>query len=242
MVSQPRQPRLRVDEDGVRIVRTSGGPRTIALVALAVALPVLATLGAIAVIRLAPAGSDPVEPARAAVGESTVGTRDDAGPAAPERERVRPAEAERDVRPRRIVRAEAPPRPAQHPKPTEGEGKEALPEVDARDVILALREQGDHGGIAAFGLPGTDPVKPGIIVPEDFALPEGFVRHYQVTDDGTRLPAILMVHPDYELVDAGGARVEVADRIVPPELAPAGLPIHMLEVPQGAGAADRTPQ
>lgn len=68
-------------------------------------------------------------------------------------------------------------------------------------------------------------------MPEGFELPPGYVRHYQTTDDGRQLPAILMFHPDYEFVDERGAPVPLPeDRIVPPELAPPGLPIQMLEV------------
>jgi hypothetical protein len=87
-------------------------------------------------------------------------------------------------------------------------------------------------GMALFPPPGTDPPRSGILVPEDFPLPEGYVRHHQVTDDGEALPAILTFHPDYEWLDADGKPIEIpADRIVPPELAPPGLPIRMLELP-----------
>ena len=54
---------------------------------------------------------------------------------------------------------------------------------------------------------GTKPIKRGIIVPDDFELPPGYVRHFQSTDDGERLPAILMFSPDYEWVDAQGRPV-----------------------------------
>jgi hypothetical protein len=99
-------------------------------------------------------------------------------------------------------------------------------------VIDALHAAGVHEGIAAFGRPGTDPPKPGVIVPEDFVLPEGYVRHYQSTDDGEALPPILMFHPDYEFVDEAGNPVAVpADRVVPPELVPPGLPVTTLAIP-----------
>jgi hypothetical protein len=69
-------------------------------------------------------------------------------------------------------------------------------------------------------------------VPEDFELPEGYVRHYQATDDGASLPAILMFHPDYVLLDANGGPVALPEGgIVPPELAPPGMPIVLLEIP-----------
>ena len=104
--------------------------------------------------------------------------------------------------------------------------------IDAGAAIAALRAAGETAGIAVFPPPGTDPPKRGIVVPEEFVLPEGFVRHYQTTDDGVQLPAILMFSPDYEWVDARGARVELpADRIVPPEMAPPGLPLRMLDLP-----------
>lgn len=87
-------------------------------------------------------------------------------------------------------------------------------------------------GIALFPPPGTDPPKRGIIVPDDAVLPEGYVRHYQATDDGKPLAPILMFHPDYEWVDEQGAVVDLPEsRVVPPELAPPGLPIEMLELP-----------
>ena len=113
------------------------------------------------------------------------------------------------------------------------------PELLARDVIPALVAAGEKEGIAAFPPPGTDPPKSGILVPEDYELPPGYVRHYQVTDDGKRLGAILMFSPDYEFVDQAGRAVPVpANRIVPPEMAPPGLPIRMLELPKEDLAPD----
>jgi hypothetical protein len=106
------------------------------------------------------------------------------------------------------------------------------PELLARDVIPALVAAGEKEGIAAFPPPGTDPPKSGILVPDDYQLPPGYVRHYQVTDDGKQLGAILMFSPDFEFVDQSGRPVPVPEnRIVPPEMAPPGLPIRMLELP-----------
>jgi len=101
-------------------------------------------------------------------------------------------------------------------------------------VPAAADDAGDApSGIALFPPPGTKPIKRGIVVPDDFELPEGYVRHYQATDDGKMLPAILMFHPDYQPVDAAGHPVPVPeDRIVPPEMAPAGLALQMLEAPE----------
>jgi hypothetical protein len=91
-------------------------------------------------------------------------------------------------------------------------------------------------GIELFPPMGTKRARAGIMVPEDFPLPEGFVRHHQVSDSGEQLPAILMVHPDYQILDEKGN--PVADRsnpVVPPEYAPEGLPIQMLELPEAGG-------
>jgi hypothetical protein len=141
------------------------------------------------------------------------------------------------------ARAEAP--RAEHVKPRRAKepphGVDP-PSIDARDLILQLRARGETEGIAVFPLPGTDPPKPGVIVPEDFLLPEGYVRHYQTTDDGEQLPPILMFHPDYEFVDAAGAPVPVpADRVVPPEMVPPGMPVRTLEVPERKGGTATPP-
>ena len=88
--------------------------------------------------------------------------------------------------------------------------------------------------------PGTKPLKRGIVVPEDFELPPGYVRHYQSTDDGDRVAAILMFHPDYAPTDESGQPIELPEnRVVPAEMAPPGMPIQMLQLPEGseAGAA-----
>jgi hypothetical protein len=116
-------------------------------------------------------------------------------------------------------------------------GPDGKPRLDAAPVIDALNEAGVHDGIAAFPPPGTDPPKSGVIVPDDFELPEGYVRHFQTTDDGEPLPPILMFHPDYEFVDEQGMPIAIPpDRVVPPELVPPGFPVRMLEVPVRGGS------
>jgi hypothetical protein len=41
-----------------------------------------------------------------------------------------------------------------------------------------------------------------------------------------------LFHPDYELLDDAGNPLPLPpDRVVPPELAPAGMPIRTVEVP-----------
>ncbi len=115
---------------------------------------------------------------------------------------------------------------------TPTKGPDGKPQIDAAPVIRALNDLGVHDGIAAFPPPGTDPPKVGIIVPDDFELPEGYVRHYQSTDDGKPLPPILMFHPDYTFTDEQGNAVAIPpDRVVPADMVPPGFPVQMLEIP-----------
>jgi hypothetical protein len=103
------------------------------------------------------------------------------------------------------------------------------------EVIDRLQQAGVTGGLAAFSPPGTRPPLIGLAVPEDFVLPEGYVRHYQATDDGQRIEPILMFSPDHAFVDAANRPIEIPkDRVVPPELAPPGLPIRRVVIPAPA--------
>lgn len=100
------------------------------------------------------------------------------------------------------------------------------------EVIERLHANGVHSGLGAFQPPGTRPPLVGLAVPEDFELPPGYVRHHQVTDEGEEIEAILMFSPDGQWVDANGQPLELpADRVVPPELAPPGLPIRQIVLP-----------
>jgi hypothetical protein len=100
------------------------------------------------------------------------------------------------------------------------------------EVIDRLHAAGIYSGLGAFNPPGTRPPKIGLAVPEDFVLPEGYVRHYQATDDGQRIEPILMFSPDFQFVDAAGRPIAIPpDRVVPPELAPPGLPLRRIVVP-----------
>ncbi len=100
------------------------------------------------------------------------------------------------------------------------------------DVIARLHAAGVHTGLGAFNPPGTKPALVGLAVPEDFPLPPGYVRHHQATDDGQPIEPILMFAPGFQPLDAGGRPVAVPpDRVVPPELAPPGLPIRRIVVP-----------
>jgi hypothetical protein len=228
MTIQARSP----GDDGIRIVRVHGGRRVYVTIAAAVAVPVVATLVAVAVIRWSArpvAGGVPRPPAGA------LDLASSADPPATEPGHPAPvaSRAPTHVVPRRVVTA-----PVEEPA---GLGASPVPhpqkprrEIDAADAIVALREEGVHTGIAAFGIPGSHPPKSGILVPEDFPLPEGYVRHYQSTDDGEQLPAILMFHPDYEFLNERGEVVPLPeDLVVPPEMAPPGLATdQVLQVPE----------
>lgn len=227
MLATVQMTRVRVDADGVRIVEHASRRRVVGVGVALIAVVLVATGTALLMLGRAPAShapdvvavtsSLPVDATAAAPAAARV-----ASPAA-----VAPAS---DVHPRRR-RADRAAAAATRTEQEEGE-------LDARDVIPMLRAAGEREGIAAFPPPGTDPPKAGLIVPDDFVLPEGYVRHYQATDDGERLPAILMFHPDYEFVDAAGAPITLPEnRVVPPELAPPGLPLETLDVP----APDRRP-
>lgn len=110
------------------------------------------------------------------------------------------------------------------------------PEIKAGEYIAALRAAGETGGIAAFNPPGTDPLKSGIIVPDDYELPPGYARRHQTLDDGTDVPPILMFSPDYEFLDANGNPIPLPDDlIVPPEMAPPDLPVRILNPKKYAG-------
>jgi hypothetical protein len=105
------------------------------------------------------------------------------------------------------------------------------------EVIERLQQAGIQGGLAAFSPPGTRPPLIGLAVPEDFVLPEGYVRHHQATDDGQRIEAILMFAPDRQFLDAAGRPIVVPeDRVVPPDLAPSGLPQRRIVIPPPADA------
>ncbi|MFO0592339.1 MAG: hypothetical protein U0441_32640 [Polyangiaceae bacterium] len=107
----------------------------------------------------------------------------------------------------------------------------------APDTAPSARE-----GIYAFPPPGTKRIKVGLVVPDDFELPPGYVRHYQATDKGEMLAPILMFHPLTPPLDAQGNPVDVpADRVVPADMAPPGLPIEMLRVPENAYADPKDP-
>jgi hypothetical protein len=100
------------------------------------------------------------------------------------------------------------------------------------DVIERLHQKGVYTGLGAFSPPGTSPPLAGLAVPEDFVLPKGYVRHHQATDDGQPIEAMLMFAPGFQLFDAAGRPIAMpANRVVPPELAPPGLPVRRIAIP-----------
>ena len=100
------------------------------------------------------------------------------------------------------------------------------------EVIERLNQAGVTTGLGAFSPPGTRPPLVGLAVPEDFVLPEGYVRHYQATDDGQRIEPVLMFSPDYQFFDTAHRPIAMPkDRVVPPELAPPGLPNRRIVIP-----------
>jgi hypothetical protein len=101
------------------------------------------------------------------------------------------------------------------------------------EVIERLHDAGIHTGLGAFNPPGTSPPMIGLAVPDDYVLPEGYVRHFQATDDGQRIEPILMFSPDFDFVDSAGQRIAIPEnRVVPSDMAPPGLVIRPIEIPR----------
>jgi hypothetical protein len=177
----------------------------------------------------APPPTDAAAPAASSASASTTVAAAPAPASAPARAtpaRDAPAPASA---PRRIARVR-PPGTDQSPDITDYINDGERPTM--KEVIERLHAAGVHTGLGAFNPPGTKPPLVGLAVPEGFALPPGYVRHYQATDDGQRIEPILMFAPDYQPTTADGRPVPVPkDRVVPPELAPPGLPIRRIVVP-----------
>ncbi|HEY8153426.1 MAG TPA: hypothetical protein VII72_04790 [Myxococcota bacterium] len=222
MTAEPRKTRSRIDGDGVKVVEVAGVRRGVWLIGLALLLAAAAVVLALrlALREEAPEAASAEAPAAVAAAPSA--------PPAP-----KPVTAPRAHPVRRVA--------APHPPPPAPSAGEVPPEV------APLPEFPDEpgnvaSGIALFPPLGTEPLKQGILVPEDFELPEGYVRHFQATDDGQGLPAILMFHPDYEWLDANGDPIPLPeDRIVPPELAPPGMPIVPIDLPPSQAESDPVP-
>lgn len=107
------------------------------------------------------------------------------------------------------------------------------PEPTGAQVITALQDAGVRTGLGAFNPPGTSPPLEGLAVPEDFRLPDGYVRHHQVTDEGVPIEPILMFSPEFTLYDKHGKPIAMPEnRVVPPELAPPDMPLRRVRIPK----------
>jgi hypothetical protein len=220
------------DRDGVRVYTIGGErrwtPRAVALAALAAA-----ALGITAVVALRRESPAPAPPRVAT--PPPVERRVEARPVAPlaqaALEQLAAARRERAAAERAQERAPEAETEAARTAGAEAREEQRIERL-AREVIDALIASGETEGLAAFPPPGTFPPLTGLVVPEDFELPEGYVRHYQTTDDGRQLEPILMFSPHHQFVDARGEPVTLPESlVVPPEMAPAGMPQRVLELP-----------
>ena len=232
MANQSPRPARHVDKDGVRTIEHGRVRSSVWLLALAMAL-----VGVAVFVVVRPALRRPqMEPGETAAVEPSA-------PAfAPHATPARPSKAPRPPGappPLRVPAGGALPPPEQRPA-----APAAAPEPAAATEPAAAdsSEPSDQpSGLAVFPPPGTKPIKRGVIVPEGVELPPGYVRHYQTTDSGQQLPAILMFHPDYQPLDEHGAPIPLPeDRVVPPDMVPPGIPLETLDVPEdGAPVPER---
>lgn len=220
------------DGDGVRVIRERRPMLTAAMVVKVLAATVV--VAGIAMLVLLPRSSRTVAGRGGGADAATVAA------AAAESQRAPPVRATAAARvPQRNAAVQAMPI-ARHPDDLpSGDPNDIATYVSPTDpvptmteVIQALHDMGDHTGIGAFNPPGTSPPLRGLAVPENFVLPEGYVRHHQVTDEGEPLEPILMFSPDGVFMDASGREMTIPeDRVVPPDMAPPGLPIREITIP-----------
>lgn len=212
---RPRTPSSASGDGGVRVSPKPGGARSGARWSLAV-VAVMVAAGGVWWLLAASAAPETV-----ATGTSAAVDQD---PAAIEADK--PPGTARGNASRRATqpRSNDPNDLAAHFRPGD-------PEPTGAEVIEALQHAGVRTGLGAFNPPGTSPPLEGLAVPDDFDLPQGYVRHHQVTDGGVPIEPILMFSPDFTLYDAQGRAIPMpANRVVPPELAPPGLPPRRVRV------------
>lgn len=126
---------------------------------------------------------------------------------------------------------ESPDMPSKDPDDLAAYFRPGDPEPTGAEVITALQQAGVRTGLGAFNPPGTSPPLDGLAVPPGFKLPPGYVRHHQVTDEGVPIEPILMFSPDFTLHDAQGRPIPMpANRVVPPGLAPPGMPVRLVRI------------
>ena len=227
MASHPRATKVRVDSDGIRI-ETSGVRGRVWLLVAAMGLVVAALLLLARPARHQRADDVATTPQSKPVAPASTAGRAGRPPDQP----VRAAVAPDAPKTQSGAAREPPPASDQTAEPS----GERAPAEEASEQAPMFGTGAPGEGIAVFPPPGTKPIKSGILVPEDFELPPGYVRHYQATDDGQRVPAILMFHPDYHPVDEHGVPIPLPpDRIVPADMAPPGMPIEILQPPENQG-------
>lgn len=221
-----------LDGDGVRVLPGTSKPHALKLIFGPIA--VAAAIGAAWWISTPPPARDAGRGAGEAPRVAVVATI----PTPSEIANPRPAPPRAPVRP---ATRDEPLEATQGPDDLPGDDPNDLashfapgdPEPTAAEVIQALQASGDHTGLGAFNPPGTSPPLQGLAVPDDYVLPEGYVRHHQVTDEGEPLEPILMFSPDYVFRDEAGNPIAIPeDRVVPPELAPPGLPLRPITLPK----------
>lgn len=230
-MTDPRTPST-PDPDGIRIVRERAPIPKAALLAFPAAVIVL-------LLVFFPRSTPPMPSAGSATaGTATLDSTAIPAPVATVPAAPTPPELTATSLPAQMIgnAAPVPQAPAARPSAEDNDiarhfrpGDEA---PTAAELIQALRDAGETGGIAAFNPPGTSPPLAGLAVPPDFPLPPGYVRHHQFTDDGEPIEPILMFAPDFVLRDADGKPIPLPEnRVVPPELAPPGLPLRPIEIP-----------
>lgn len=209
-------PSSRADGEGLRVIAKApaGGGRRLGmgLVAAAVAVTLAGWWWQPASVRSAHAAAPSAD-------------RDAAAPPPPQGGAPAPDSGARAPR-------QEPPMPGNDPDDLASYFQPGDPEPSGKQVIEALQQAGVRTGLGAFNPPGTSPPLLGLAVPEGFELPPGYVRHHQVTDEGVAIEPILMFAPDFVLRDARGRPMAMPpDRVVPPALAPPGLPLRQIRIP-----------
>jgi hypothetical protein len=228
-IGQPRPPSSRADDGGVRVVPGGRAARWSGLGYLLAAMLIVGSGIAYLLSTAAPSPAPPAAPAERA--DARV------APALPDASRATTAARVDSARLRRVMPvADAPEEPHDLPSLDPDDLAAHFAPGDAEptgaELIEALHHAGVRTGIGAFNPPGTSPPLHGLRVPDDFELPEGYVRHHQVTDAGEPIEPILLFSPDFAFHDEHGEPIAIPeDRVVPPELAPPGMPIEPVEIP-----------
>ena len=230
------------DPDGVRVVAREGRARRGTLVYQGLALLfVAACIGYVVTPRRVPPGTGAVPDASREIPEASLGNVASAAGTAPAATtagapgvaKAPAAASTRALTPRRAASHRPSQDPPEEADANEIQPNEALRNITAGEYIQALHDAGIYEGIGAFPPPGTSPPLEGIAVPPDYELPEGYVRHFQTTDDGQAIDPILMYSPDYEFLDENGNPVAIPeDRVVPADHAPPGMPVRVIEIPK----------